>query len=344
MADGRFFNNAGPFSLAELVAISGASRVDTAAQSKLYADVQPLDSATPSDVSFLDNKKYKQSFLETAAGLCIVRPDMADSAPPGTQVLVTADPYAAYARVAGAFYPVPVPKGAISEFAHIDSDAQIGENCLIAPGVHIAAGVTIGTNCVIGAHTSIAAGCQIGNDARIGASVSLQYCLVGHSVIIHPGVCIGQDGFGFAPGAQGHLKVPQLGRVIIGDDVEIGANTTIDRGTGPDTVIGTGTKIDNLVQIGHNAEIGRHCFIVAHVGISGSTKIGDFTMIGGQVGIAGHLKIGAGVKIAAQSGVMRDVADGETIGGSPAQPMKTWFREIAMVQKLAKTKVGKHGQ
>ncbi len=338
MADARFFANAGPFAIDELIRISGATPAGAMSEGKTYLDVSPLDNATSDDVSFLDNKKYKEAFATSKAGLCIVRPEFESMAPEGMALLLTPDPYFAYACVATAFYPIASSDNAISEDAVIDPTAQIGNACSIAGGVSIGPGVTIADNCIIGANTSIASGCQIGAGSHIGANVTLQCCLIGDAVIIHPGVRVGQDGFGFAPGAQGHKKVPQLGRVIIGDAVEIGANTTIDRGTGPDTVIGLGTKIDNLVQIGHNVEIGNHCFIVAHVGISGSTKVGDFTMIGGQVGIAGHLKVGSGVKIAAQSGVMRDIGDGETVGGSPAQPMKVWMREIAMVQKMAKKK------
>ena len=156
---------------------------------------------------------------------------------------------------------------------------------------------------------------RIGRDCSIGATVTVSHALIGDRVIIHPGVRIGQDGFGFAMGPQGHLKVPQIGRVIIQDDVEIGANSTIDRGANRDTVIGEGTKIDNLVQIAHNVVIGRHCVIVAQVGISGSTTLGDFVALGGQVGVTGHLRIGAGAQIAATSGVMSDVPPGARWGG-----------------------------
>ncbi len=324
--------------MTELAELTGAKIDGPVSPDTLFDDVQPLTEAGKTDVSFLDNKKYTHAFKNSSAGLCILRPDLAKAAPAKMGLLLTPDPYSAYARVAAAFYPQDHPVSAISEKADIDPDAQIGANCSIANGVRIGPGVTIGNNCIIGANTEIASGCALGDDCRIASNVTLQYCLLGKEVIIHPGVRIGQDGFGFAPGAQGHLKVPQLGRVVIGNQVEIGANTTIDRGTGPDTVIGDGTKIDNLVQIGHNVVIGRHCFIVSLVGISGSTKVGDFTMIGGQAGIAGHLNIGSGVKIAAQSGIMRDIADGETVGGSPARPMKVWLREIATLQKLAKTR------
>ena len=167
------------------------------------------------------------------------------------------------------------------------------------------------------------------------------HALLGDRVYLHPGVRIGQDGFGFAMGPGGHLKVPQLGRVIIQNDVEIGANTTIDRGANRDTLIGEGTKIDNLVQIGHNVSVGRHCVIVAHVGVSGSTEIGDFVAIGGQAGVAGHLKVGSGAQIAAQSGVMNDVPAGERWGGAPAKPMREFMRELATLTRITKAKADK---
>jgi UDP-3-O-[3-hydroxymyristoyl] glucosamine N-acyltransferase len=181
---------------------------------------------------------------------------------------------------------------------------------------------------------------RIGRDCAVGAGATVQHTLIGDRVILHPGVRIGQDGFGFAMGPKGHLKVPQVGRVIIQNDVEIGANTTVDRGANRDTVIGEGTKIDNLVQIGHNVTIGRHCVIVSQVGISGSTSLGDFAVIGGQVGLAGHLKIGMGAQIAAQSGLLSDVPAGQKWGGSPAVPMRDWLKSIVLLQKLTKKDTG----
>jgi UDP-3-O-[3-hydroxymyristoyl] glucosamine N-acyltransferase len=159
-------------------------------------------------------------------------------------------------------------------------------------------------------------------------------------VVLHPGVRIGQPGFGFAPDTNGPVKIPQLGRVIIGDDVDIGANTTIDRGSGHDTVVGPGTMIDNLVQIGHNVVLGRGCILAGQVGISGSTKLGDFVMAGGQAGLAGHLTIGSGVRIAAKAGLMRDVAAGTTVAGAPAAPITSWMRQVAILQRLARKKDG----
>ena len=199
---------------------------------------------------------------------------------------------------------------------------MIGEKAKIAPG------------CVIGANSVIGAGCVLGEGTRIGSNVSIVCSLIGERVLIHSGVRIGQDGFGFAMGEE-HLKVPQLGRVVIGDDVEIGANTTVDRGSGPDTVIGTGSKIDNLVQIAHNVHLGRGCVIVAQAGISGSTKLDDYVVVGGQSGLTGHLHLGTGAQVAGNSGVMRDVGPGETVGGSPAVPIRDWHRQTVALSRLA---------
>jgi UDP-3-O-[3-hydroxymyristoyl] glucosamine N-acyltransferase len=181
---------------------------------------------------------------------------------------------------------------------------------------------------------------RIGRQSVIGAGATVCNALLGDRVIIHSGARIGQDGFGFAMGPRGHLKVPQIGRVVIQDDVEIGANSTIDRGANRDTVIGEGTKIDNLVQIGHNVVIGRHCVIVSQVGISGSTELGDFVSCGGQAGLTGHLRIGMGAQIAAQSGVMNDIAPGAKMGGSPARPSRDWLRSVSALDKLAKSRGG----
>jgi UDP-3-O-[3-hydroxymyristoyl] glucosamine N-acyltransferase len=198
----------------------------------------------------------------------------------------------------------------------------------------------IGAGAVIGAHAVIGPDVHIGRGSTIGANASVSHALIGDRVIIHPGARIGQDGFGFAMGPRGHLKAPQVGRVIIQNDVEIGANTTIDRGANRDTIIGEGTKIDNLVQIGHNVTIGRHCVIVSQVGVSGSTDIGDFVAIGGQAGLTGHLRIGAGAQIAAKAGVMNDVPAGQRWGGAPALPIREYFRQVAALGKLAQSHGG----
>ncbi|MGL4444440.1 MAG: UDP-3-O-(3-hydroxymyristoyl)glucosamine N-acyltransferase, partial [Alsobacter sp.] len=212
--------------------------------------------------------------------------------------------------------------------AVIEAGVTVDPGAVVGPGAEIGAGTVIASGAVIGPQV------RIGRNCSIGAGCTLQAALIGNRVIIHPGVRIGQDGFGFAMSPRGHMKVPQIGRVIIQDDVEIGANTCIDRGASRDTVIGEGTKIDNLVQIGHNVVVGRHCVIVSQVGIAGSTTLEDFAVLGGQVGVAGHLTVGMGAQVAAQSGVAGDVPRGARYGGSPAQPALNWAREIALLKSL----------
>lgn len=338
MADPRFFSRAGPFSLRELADIAEAELLTDSAAEALISDVAPLSQATSGDISFLDNKLYVSEFTTSAAGACIIHPDYKDKAPASMALLSTKHPYHAYARVAAAFYPAPERDSSTHPSAQIDSGAIIGSGVKIGANVVVSDGAEIGDGTEIGANTTICSGVKVGENCRIFPNVTLQFCLIGDRVTLHPGVRIGQDGFGFAMAETGHLKVPQLGRVMIEDDVEIGANSAIDRGTGPDTIIARGCKIDNLVQIGHNAQLGAGCIIVAQAGISGSTQLGNFVALGGQVGIAGHLKIGDGVQIAAQSGVMRSVDPGEKIGGTPAQPMSEWMRSISMIHRAGKKK------
>ncbi len=340
MADHRFFKNNGPFTLAEIADVSGAALSDETVADRVCEDVAPLDRAQDVHVSFLDNKKYLHQLKVTAAGACFVRPEMVRHAPEKTVCLVAENPYQAYALAAQKFYPEHIEvKEDRGIGAVVDETAVLGKNCNIAAGAVIGAHVKIGRNCRIGANAVIEESVEIGDDCIIGANAVLSHCLIGNRVHIYPGACIGQRGFGFAIGAEGFVSVPQLGRVVIEDDVEIGANTTIDRGAGPDTVIGTGTRIDNLVQIGHNVQIGSNCVIVAQVGISGSCEIGDFVMLGGQAGLAGHLKIGSGARIAAQSGLMRDIPAGRAdYMGSPAVPMRQFMKQVAALSKLAKQK------
>lgn len=336
MADPRFFERAGPFTLDTLSALSGARLVRPADAMRLCRDVAPLETAGPDDVSFLENRKYIEAFACSRAGAAFVDEKAAERAPPGMALLVSKEPYKAYALAAQAFYPAVQVKPRRALSAIIDSTADVPEDCEIGPNVVIERGVRLGRRCRVGANTVIAAGVEIGDDCRIGANVTLSCCLIGSRVVLHPGVRIGQEGFGFAPDLKAPIKVPQLGRVVIGDDVDIGANTTIDRGSGHDTVVGAGSMIDNLVQIGHNVVLGRCCVLAGQVGISGSTRLGDFVMVGGQGGLAGHLHIGTGARIAAKSGLMRDVPAGATVCGSPAVPLSQFMRQTAVLQRLAK--------
>jgi len=340
MADQRFFSKSGPLTLAQILELTGAALAEekSGGRDKVISDVAPLDRATSNDVSFLDNIKYIDTFAASRAGACFIRSKFASRAPAGMVLLLTEEPYRSFALVAQQFYPAYRPSGTISPAAHIDAAAKLGPGCTVEPGAFIGGLAEIGANCHIGVNAVIHAGVVVGNDTHIGAVSSLSHCIIGSRVIIHRGVHIGQDGFGFALGRDKHVKVPQLGRVVIEDDVEIGSGTCIDRGTGPDTYIGQGTKIDNLVQIGHNVHIGRQSILVSQTGIAGSSRIGDGAMLGGQAGVAGHIKIGHGARLAAQSGVMADIPAGANYGGTPAVPIKDWHRQTIALDRMIKRK------
>jgi len=338
MADPRFFKKSGPFSLIELAKIAQAE-ISAGDPDAHFDDVAPLQTAGASEVSFLDNKLYVGAFEDSTAGACLCDPKYVERAPKGMALLVTPEPYRAYARVAEAFYPTPRAVPGIHERAIVSDDASLGEGCQIDAGAVISEGTEIGAGCRIGANSFIGPGVVMGEGCNVGPNVTVQCAIIGKGCTFLPGARIGQDGFGFAPGAQ-HLKVPQLGRVVIGDGVDIGANACIDRGTGPDTVIASGTKIDNMVQIAHNVQVGAGCLFPALSGISGSTKIGNYVMMGGAAGVAGHLNIGDGARIAAHSGLMRDVEPGQTVAGSPAMPAKEYWRQIAALKKLVRPKKG----
>jgi UDP-3-O-[3-hydroxymyristoyl] glucosamine N-acyltransferase len=306
------------------------------------SDVRPLDQAGQGDLTFLSNPKYADAFLQTRATACIATEKVLGNIPEGIAILLAKDPYKAYARIATMFYPPVLGTGTIHPTAIISPSATLGSNVSVGAYTVIEDGVKIGNNANIGTHCLLDKNVRLGNDCRLGSSVTLSYAHVGDNVSIYNGVRIGQDGFGFAPDAGGHIKIPQLGRVIIGSSVEIGANTTIDRGAGPDTIIGDNTWIDNLVQIGHNVTIGKGCIIVSQVGISGSTVLEDYVVLGGQAGLSGHITIGTGAQISAQSGVISDIPAGEVYAGTPAQPKRQYFRQQALLKRLIKQKGSGH--
>jgi UDP-3-O-[3-hydroxymyristoyl] glucosamine N-acyltransferase len=338
MADPRFFHRTGPFTLAALAAASGTRLWRPEEGGRLISDVAPLETAGPEEVTFFENRKYLETYLRSRAGAAFVDERAAPRAPAGMAPLVSDEPYKAYARAAQLFYPAPLVCPSRSPSALISATAVVPDDCEIGPNVVVEPGARLGRRCQVGANSVIGSGVETGDDCRIAANVTLSHCVLGARVVLHPGACIGQPGFGFAPDPTGPIKIPQLGRVVIGDDVEIGANTTVDRGSVQDTVIGAGSMIDNLVQIGHNVVLGRCCILAGQVGISGSTRLEDFVMVGGQGGLAGHLHIGRGAQIAAKSGIMRDIAAGAVVCGIPAVPISEFMRQTAVLHRLAKKK------
>ena len=337
----RFFPPSSAPSLADVASWCGATLAPEADSSRLIRDVAALDHAGPDDLTFLDNPRYLEALKRTRAAAALVSPRHAGAAPATCAVLIAAEPYRAMALVMTRLYPLAVKPGSvfdetgISPAAIVHPSARLEPGVIVDPGAVIGRGAELGAGTIIGPNAVIGPGVRIGREGSVGALSTIFAALIGDRVIIHPGAHIGQDGFGFALGRQGHLKVPQVGRVIIQSGVEIGAGVTIDRGANRDTVIGEGAKIDNLVQIGHNVVIGRHAVLVAQSGVSGSSAIGDFAALGGQAGIAGHLTIGAGAQVAAAAGVMSDIPAGERWAGAPAKPVRKFFREVAAIKRLA---------
>jgi UDP-3-O-[3-hydroxymyristoyl] glucosamine N-acyltransferase len=342
MSDPVFFRPAQGVSLTEILNWTGATAMGAADPAMAITRVAPLDEAGPGALAFFDNPKYLDALLATRASACFVAERFAGRVPAPTLALVTPEPMRALASVLGHMFPDAIMPGSYfgttgispSAFVHhearLEADVIVDPGAMVGPGAEIGSGSSIGPNVVIGPHV------RIGRNCLIGPGVRIAHALIGNRVVIHAGASIGQDGFGFAVGRHGHIKVPQIGRVIIQDDVEIGANTTVDRGMMRDTVIGEGTKIDNLVQIAHNVRIGRHCLIVAQSGISGSTEFGDFVSVGGQAGFAGHLHVGAGAQIAAQAGVIADVPPKAKLGGTPARSFRDWLRAHIVLDRMIK--------
>jgi UDP-3-O-[3-hydroxymyristoyl] glucosamine N-acyltransferase len=331
IVDARFYARSGPYNLAEVaVAANGTAE----ASDRMLTGVAPLQHAGPAEVSFLDNSRYASLLEKTGAGAVIVHPDMVGRVPPSASPIVTTATYEGWARVSALFHPVAPTSPGIHPTAFVAPGVVVDPTAEIGAFACIEGGVQIGPRCRIGSYVSIGSGVVIGEDCRIGAHVTISHASLGARVCLLPGVRIGQEGFGFARTKAGFLTIPHLGRVIIENDVEVGANSTIDRGSIQDTVIGAGTRIDNLVQIGHNVRLGRCCVIVAQVGISGSTVLEDFVQVGGQAAMAGHLRIGCGAQIGAQAGVISDVPAAAVLLGSPAQSRYEFFRQVAALKRM----------
>lgn len=336
MADSVFYNCLKAKTIKEIADIARAEIITKGKDSELIESVQSIESAGKSDICFFYDKKNKDLAQSIKSKACITTKELAPLVPEDVILLISENPKVSFIELISAFCEEHHPKAKIESDAFIAPTAKIGKNCYIGHHAVIEDGVVIGDNCVIEANVVIAHGCKIGNNCRIANNASIAYCLMGNDCYIYTGARIGQDGFGFSVVNGRHKRIPQVGRVIIGNDVEVGANTCIDRGALDDTIISDGTRIDNLVQIAHNDKIGNCCILVSQTGIAGSCTLGDYVVCGGQVGLADHLKIGSGVQIGAQSGVMRDIEPGAIVMGTPTVPFKDFMRQVAFLQKNSK--------
>lgn len=351
MIDKRFFPKTKKIKISELAVIcdlkiiagngGGDGAPDLDNRDFEIADVATLQSAKPNELSFFGNRKYLEELKNTQAGAVILPESAIEYLPKSSIGLITSgNPMLNYGRALDVLYPEEGYVHHISSRAKIHESAKIGKNCYIGDNVYIGEDVEIGDDVIVGTNSIIGRGCIVGAGSRIRSNVTISHTIMGEHAIINSGARIGESGFGIIPAGDKMMYIKQLGRVIIGNRVRIGANTTIDRGSVEDTMIGDDTIIDNLVQIGHNVHIGKMCIIVAQVGIAGSTKIGDGVVLAGQVGIAGHVKIGDGVVAAAKSGIAGDIAAGQIVGGIPAVDVNIWKRQAAFLKMSVSKKKG----
>jgi UDP-3-O-[3-hydroxymyristoyl] glucosamine N-acyltransferase len=331
-----------PISVADIAALVGAESLSPPCNDRVISNIATLDRAGPRDLAFVDSAKYADQLPSTRAGACLIAARLVENAPPDVALLRVAHPYKAFVTVARKMFADALQPSSLFGAAGIATGAHVHATARCETGVTIDPGAVVGPDAEIGAGTTIGAGAVIGPSVRVGRNcyvgpnTSVIHAIIGDQVVIHSGCSIGQDGFGYLMGAGGHVKVPQIGRVIIQDGVEIGAGTTIDRGAGRDTVIGEGTKIDNLVQIAHNVSIGRHCVIVSQCGLAGSATLEDYVILGARAGVNNHVTVGEGAQLAALSVVHGNVPAGARWGGLPAKPVKEWMRETMWVSQMAR--------
>ena len=335
-ADPRFFPCAGPQPLAAILAAAGGS--STADPALVFKAVASLDAAGPEEVSFLDNRRYLPALQQTKAGAVVVAAAMAAKVPAGAVVIVVKQPALAFARVCRLFHPPEAPLASIHPTAVVAADAVLGEGCQVEPYAVIGAGARLGAGCWVGPHAVVGAGVEMGPGCRLHAHTSISHAIAGARVVLHPGARVGQEGFGLVFTPEGQFETaPQLGVVRLGDGVELGANTCVDRGAQSDTVIGPGTRIDNLVQVAHNVRMGRNCVIAGMAGLAGSATLEDYVTLGAQVGVAGHLTVGSKARVGGQAGVIADVPAGSDVLGSPALPLRDAVRSFAYLRNLGRS-------
>ena len=294
-----------------------------------------IEEGIPGAISFLSNPKYTPYIYDTQSSIVLVNNDFVPEKEVKATLIKVNNAYESLAKLLNLYEMSKPKKTGIDPLAYIAPTAKIGENVYIAPFACVGDNAEIGDNTSLHPHATVGSGAKIGHDCILYPNVTVYHdCRVGNHCILHAGSVIGADGFGFAPSPEGYEKIPQIGIVVLEDNVEIGANTCIDRATMGATIIRKGVKFDNLIQIAHNVEVGSHTVMASQVGIAGSTKVGEWCMFGGQVGVAGHIKVGNKVNMGAQSGVHSSIKDGEALIGTPPMPLKSYFKSSAVFRKL----------
>ena len=341
MSEKSFFEKTGPYKL-KILSDHINGKLNSIENSEiLIDDISSLNNAKDSEITFFSNLALKEELKNSSAGACVISELNVDFAPKDMPLILCDDPYMGFALISQKFYPKELNVNLLTgQKNNITNDTPddiiLGRDVIIEFGAVVGKNAVIGDNTFIGSNSVIGANVKIGKDCYIGSNVSITHSYIGDNVKIHNGTSIGQDGFGFAMSSSGHQKIPQLGLVEIHDHVEIGANCTIDRGASESTVIGEGTKLDNLVHIAHNCIIGKNCILTGMVGLAGSTVLEDFVVMGAKSGAVGHLTIGKGSQIAAKTGVTKDLPPGQKWAGWPVKRMDVWKKELIALKKIIK--------